>query len=178
MAASVGAMGITPDSKDWTWVLQRRCEDCGFQAATVPVHQVGAQLRSQVPLWTAALMAAGANQRTSPDRWSRLEYGCHVRDVCELYQVRLDLMLDDEDPCYPNWDQDETALADRYSTQDPITVAKQLDHAANGLADSFDALSDEQWRRPGRRSDGAVFTVDTFSRYFLHDVVHHGWDIC
>mgnify|MGYP000205025455 CR=1 FL=1 len=42
---------------------------------------------------------------------------------------------------------------------------------------AFDSVTGEQWQRPGRRSDGAVFTVDTFSRYLLHDVVHHGWDV-
>jgi hypothetical protein len=25
--------------------------------------------------------------------------------------------------------------------------------------------------------DGASFTVDSFSRYFLHDVIHHLWDV-
>ena len=48
---------------------------------------------------------------------------------------------------------------------------------AEQLAASFDSVSGDQWQRPGRRSDGAVFTVDTFSRYLLHDVVHHGWDV-
>jgi hypothetical protein len=27
------------------------------------------------------------------------------------------------------------------------------------------------------RSDGAVFTVETFLQYFLHDVIHHLWDV-
>jgi hypothetical protein len=34
-----------------------------------------------------------------------------------------------------------------------------------------------QWARPGHRSNGSVFTVDTFARYFLHDLAHHAWDI-
>ena len=25
--------------------------------------------------------------------------------------------------------------------------------------------------------DGASFTIDSFSRYFLHDVIHHLWDV-
>ncbi len=35
----------------------------------------------------------------------------------------------------------------------------------------------DQWERPGRRSDGASFTVETFARYMIHDPVHHLWDV-
>lgn len=31
--------------------------------------------------------------------------------------------------------------------------------------------------RPGRRSNGSVFTVRTLGQYFLHDVVHHLHDV-
>ena len=61
--------------------------------------------------------------------------------------------------------------------QDPAEVLDQLNVGAEQLAASFDAVSGDQWQRPGRRSDGAVFTIDTFSRYLLHDIVHHGWDV-
>ena len=27
---------MTPDTKDWTWVLQRPCPECGFVAAELP----------------------------------------------------------------------------------------------------------------------------------------------
>ena len=100
-----------------------------------------------------------------------------MRDVCALYDRRLHRMLDEDDPLYENWDQDETAVGERYSEQDPAEVLVQLTAGAETLAASFDSVSGDQWQRPGRRSDGAVFTVDTFSRYLLHDVVHHGWDV-
>ena len=32
-------------------------------------------------------------------------------------------------------------------------------------------------QRTGRRSDGAHFTVETFARYFIHDPVHHLYDV-
>jgi hypothetical protein len=31
--------------------------------------------------------------------------------------------------------------------------------------------------RPGRRSDGATFTAETFARYFIHDPIHHLHDV-
>jgi len=76
--------------------------------------------------------------------WSPLEYGCHVRDVCRLYLERLELMLATDDPLYPNWDQDATAVADRYGEQDPVTVAEQLAGAATQLALRFAALTEAE----------------------------------
>jgi hypothetical protein len=86
-------------------------------------------------------------------------------------------MLTEDDPLYPNWDQDETAVRDRYGEQDPAVVAWQLSEAAQTLAARFTAVSGDQWLRKGRRSDGATFTVETFARYFIHDPVHHLYDV-
>ena len=127
--------------------------------------------------WRERLAAADATRRPGPGKWSPLEYGCHVRDVLKLYDYRLTLMLTEDDPLYPNWDQDETAIADRYDTQDPATVADKLAAAAEAIAARFTALSGAQWERRGRRGDGAVFTVETFGRYFVHDPLHHLYDV-
>ena len=75
-----------------------------------------------------------------------------MRDVCVLYRVRLGLMLCEDDPLYPNWDQDVTAVEERYLGQEPVAVAAQLSEAAARLAASFDAVRDGQWQRRGRRS--------------------------
>jgi hypothetical protein len=170
-------MTITPDTKDWTWVVELRCPECGFDANTIPASEVAARLRAELALWQAALADETAGERPGPTTWSSLEYGCHVRDVCALYDKRLHLMLDEDDPLFDNWDQDETAVGQRYGEQEPAEVLAELISEAERLAASFDTVTAEQWQRPGRRSDGAVFTIDTFARYLLHDVVHHGWDV-
>jgi len=100
-----------------------------------------------------------------------------VRDVCTLYEQRLFLMLRQDDPLYPNWDQDAAAVEAGYGEQDPAVVSVELGEAAAGLADAFDSVVGDQWLRPGRRSDGARFTVAGFSRYLLHDPVHHLYDV-
>jgi len=38
-------------------------------------------------------------------------------------------------------------------------------------------VAGDQWARTGRRGDGASFTVETFARYFVHDPVHHLYDV-
>ena len=56
-------------------------------------------------------------------------------------------------------------------------MAAELLAAAGTLADRFDGVSGDQWQRTGARSDGAEFTVETFARYFIHDPVHHLYDV-
>jgi hypothetical protein len=172
-------MPLTPDTKDWTWVLDRRCDECGFDASTLDARAVAGIIRDNVERWRAALGELGdeAAHRTRVDRWSPLEYACHVRDVYRLYDRRLAMMLGEDDPTFPNWDQDATAVEDRYGEQDPSVVMEELAEAAEQLARSFDRVGDEQWGRTGTRSDGARFTVDTFSRYLVHDPIHHVWDV-
>ena len=169
---------IVPDDKDWTWVLDRRCPECRFDARALDVSSVGDLIRATAAGWVAVLGddEARVRRRPIPGRWSTLEYGAHVRDVFSLYLERLTMMLDTDDPLYPNWDQDEAAVASRYDLQDPAMVADELQAAAEMLAVAFDRVGGAQWRRPGRRSDGASFTVESFARYMIHDPVHHLWD--
>lgn len=168
---------IVPDDRDWTWVLNEVCPECEFDVRTFPVTSIAMLINDNAASWRAELGREDVAQRIRPDRWSTLEYGAHVRDVYRLYLVRLEQMLNEDDPLYANWDQDATAIADRYGEQDPVTVAEELVAAASALADTFDRVGDDQWQRPGRRGDGASFTVETFARYLIHDPVHHLWDV-
>ena len=166
-------MPITPETKNWTWVLERACPECGFDAPTIDPTAVGAMVRANAEDWSALLAHPQATVRPSDDRWSAVEYACHVRDVFALYELRLGWMLTQEGPSFPNWDQDVTAVEERYHLQDPAVVLPQLLANAASLADLFDTVSGDQWQRTGFRSDGAAFTVDSFARYFIHDPVHH-----
>lgn len=173
------AEALIPDDRDWTWVLERECPECGFVAAGFDVASTGATLRANAESWAQVLDRDRVElaSRRRPDRWSDLEYAAHVRDVHKLYLERLDMMLGEDDPLYPNWDQDATAVDDDYNGQDPALVRSELLASASALADRFESLDDGQFGRRGRRSDGASFTVESFARYLVHDPVHHLWDV-
>ena len=53
-----------------------------------------------------------------------------------LFDRRLELMLSTDDPLFPNWNQDETAVAGRYQEQDPAKVDAALgrEFAGDGSA--------------------------------------------
>ena len=170
-------MPITPDTKDWTWVLERTCPECGFDVTSFEREEMGNLIRSNVSQWRGLLEHPKVRDRPSDDRWSGLEYACHVRDVYELYDERLRMMLEQDDPDYPNWDQDAAAVEGRYPDQDPATVAAEIARAGEALAARFDSVEGAAWERTGNRSDGARFTVESFARYLIHDPVHHVNDV-
>ena len=170
-------MPITPDTKSWTWVLERACPDCGFDAADLEPRDVADAVRKQASTWTRLLEQPRVRDRPNDDRWSALEYGCHVRDVFRLFDLRLGRMLDEDEPTFANWDQDVTAVEDRYDEQDPAIVAAELRDAAEQFAERLGTVSGDQWLRAGVRSDGAVFSVESFALYLIHDPVHHVHDV-
>jgi len=170
-------MPISPDDKNWTWVLERRCPECGFDASAFDPHDMPAAVRSNAEEWDDLLTHDLVRERPTPDRWSALEYGCHVRDVFVLFNERLRLMLETDDPTYQNWDQDATAVSERYDEQDPTVVLPALRHAAEALASRFSTVKNSQWQRRGTRSDGAKFTVHSFAQYLIHDPIHHVHDV-
>jgi hypothetical protein len=169
--------GILPDDKNWTWVLERRCDDCGFDAPAFDAAIAGMAVRDLAVRWCAVLTGEGVAERPRPGVWSPLEYGCHVRDVFRKFDERLRLMLDESEPHFENWDQDRTAAEDRYGEQDPSAVSAQLVVAAASLASRFDSVSGAQWSRTGVRSDGSAFTIRSIAKYLMHDPVHHLWDV-
>ncbi|MFP7833709.1 DinB family protein [Marisediminicola sp. LYQ134] len=170
-------MTIVPDDKDWTWVLSERCPECGFDASVVPFAHVPRLLRENAAAWPALLRSTDAAVRPDASTWSTLEYAAHVRDVCRVMSERLALILAEDAPVFANWDQDATAVAERYHEQDPATVAVELVAAAEEAASAFGAVGPEQLDRVGTRSNGSVFTVETLGIYFLHDPIHHLADV-
>lgn len=171
-------MPIEPDTKDWTWVLVRRCPECGFEAAALDRTAVAPTVRDNAAAWQAILAdPAGLADRPSDDRWSALEYACHIEDVYRIMDGRLARMLAEDAPAFANWDQNATALERRYGSQDPGVVSAALGEAAAALAARYDGVSGADWDRKGTRSDGAVFTVESLGRYLAHDIVHHLVDV-
>jgi hypothetical protein len=171
------AAGIVPDTKDWTWVLDESCPECGYDADGFGRDELGERVRASAAPWATALDRPDAATRPDPATWSPLEYACHVRDVHRIFGVRLAAMLEQDQPSFANWDQDETASAERYGEQDPSTVAAELAAAAERVAAQYDAVPADAWGRAGTRSDGSRFTVESLGRYHLHDAVHHVWDL-
>ncbi|WP_137293578.1 DinB family protein [Nocardioides dongxiaopingii] len=168
---------IVPDTKDWTWVLDAPCPECGFVAGDIDVARVGDAIRADAATWARALERPEPSVRTRPEVWSVTEYACHVRDVHVLFAERVRSMLDQDDPHFASWDQDATAVERDYHLAEPDVVRSELLAAADAVAALYDGVPAAALDRTGSRSDGSTFTVASIARYHLHDVVHHSWDV-
>jgi hypothetical protein len=170
-------MPIVPETKSWTWVLERPCPECGFDATALEYERIPGLLRDNATRWPAVLERPDVRDRPDDSTWSVLEYSAHVRDVFRIFLDRFRLMLERDDPAFANWDQDATAVDDHYGEQDPSVVAREISAAAEPLAVLLESVPVDARGRTGRRSDGASFTVESLARYFIHDPVHHLWDV-
>lgn len=179
---SVTDVAITPDTKDWTWVMTRPCSECGFDPSAVRHADVADRIARSAADWGDALARPDVRVRPDQHTWSVLEYGCHVRDVLRIMRTRLELMLTYDEAStdgatFANWDQDLTAIDDRYGEQDSAVVADEIADSAAEFALAYRAVQDDQWHRRGLRSNGSVFTVESFAAYALHDLEHHRVDV-
>ena len=92
-------MSLAPGTQGWAWGLERPCPECGFDASAVTFEAVPPIVRRDAASWQAVLAGPGVRRRPQPQVWSPLEYGCHVRDVLLLFDLRFELMLTQADRC-------------------------------------------------------------------------------
>lgn len=168
---------ISPDGKDWTWVLHRRCDECGTEAATFTPADVGPELADAARRWNDVLARPDVALRPDASTWSPLEYGAHCADVLDVMSTRLALIRAGDGPTFDDWDQDRAADDGDYGSRDPGEVARTFATRADETGLVFGAVPDAAWERPGYRSDGAAFTVRTLAQYLLHDIRHHLHDV-
>ncbi|WP_067674352.1 DinB family protein [Nocardia miyunensis] len=188
-------MPIVAEDKDWTWVLDESCPECGFDGPAIAYDAVPGLTRAAAARFAAALERPDIAVRPDESTWAPIEYAAHVRDVCRMFRYRLDIALGNPAtppaitafeattgsaeglPVFANWDQDRTAEAGAYLAQTPATVAAELTDAAETVSRAFESVPEADRSRAARRSNGSLFTVDTMATYFLHDLVHHLHDI-
>ncbi len=195
---------IEPDTKDWTWTVERRCPECGFDASRIGAGELAAAVRDLTAPWPARLSAEDAHRRPVPTIWSPLEYACHIHEVLEVFRGRFELIAAEDNPALPNWDQDAAAIEGQYAAADPERIAREIPERAEDLVGALAAFGAEDaggqdvqnpyenageadetttkiggggWGRTAVRSDGATFTALTLGRYLLHDLAHHLHDV-
>ena len=173
-----GAVSIRPDTKDWTWVLERPCPECGFDPSAVEVTDLPALIHANTRGWYGALDGGDAGVRPDPSTWSRLEYACHVRDVLLVQRERVILARWVETPELAPMARDLRAGFDGYADQEPAAVARQLTDAALLFGNVLDRLDEQAWDRtliynfpePRERS------LRWVAAHTLHELRHHLMD--
>ena len=158
------------------------CEECGFTYDSVAAGDIPAALRSvggRLTERVRSVDAAAVRMRPSPEVWSVLEYGCHIRDVFRFQRERVDLALREDTPEFTPMRRDERVVEDRYNEQDPSVVADEIAARADELAATFAALSPAERERTCVYGwpEKAVRTLTWVGRHTVHEGEHHLQDI-
>ena len=158
-------------------MLDRPCQECGFDPAAVEVAQRSPTASgANATDWVRRLGQPGAERRRRPGVVNAGVRLPHSRRAPNL-QSPGPVDVTEDKPQFPDWDQDETAIADDYASPAPATVATELFDAARHCGRRLREASDA-WTRRGLRSNGSEFTVATISIYHLpRDIVHHAYDV-
>ncbi len=156
-----------------------RCGECGFVYDEDGALAAGDAIQAGAGEVAGLLRDGGdLTSRRSPDVWSPLEYGCHLRDVLLVQRERVLLARREERPSLVPMGRDVRVEHDGYAAQDPADVARQLEDAALLFANVLDLLGDD-WDRTliynyPERTERSLRWVAVHT---LHEVVHHLLDV-
>jgi hypothetical protein len=112
----------------------------------------------------------------APGIFSPVQYGAHVRDIQRVYGDRILLMLQEENPVFPQFNPDEDSW-NAFNEIDAGVLADQIREQAQRLAEILAGLAPDDWSRTMVRdggSDGVYsFTVAGLASYAVHESRHH-----
>jgi S-DNA-T family DNA segregation ATPase FtsK/SpoIIIE len=163
------------------------CDECGYDYGEVAPDEAVAGIRELGRRYEAPL-TRGLKGETLDDllrahpvegTWSALEYACHMRDVLSVQRHRVTKALVEDDYAPKPMDRDGRVARDGYNEQDAAVVLTDLTANAIALADTFDALTPEQWARTMTYNYPVleVRTLEWVAVHTLHEGKHHLLDV-
>ena len=118
----------------------------------------------------------GQPEVVAGETWSVLELLCHLRDterVC--FRARLQKIQAEENPFFPDWDQDLAAEQGDYSEEETREVLKAWRELRESTLRILEKTPPERWSRPGSHERRGTLTFEDIARYVLeHDIAHLG----
>jgi hypothetical protein len=123
---------------------------------------------------TGDLDDAALERRVDPGKWSLKELVCHIWRVQQLFEQRIDRMLESDVPTFasyaPEDDPDFEPLVASYRAPQAVQ-AFVVDRVR--FATKLEQLSPVGWRRQGRHPTFGTFDIDFLIEYMVHHEAHH-----
>lgn len=111
--------------------------------------------------------------RDGADGWSIVEVMCHLRDYEEIFVARVRAMLVEENPTFPNYNQEQLAIERSYQTQDLRTAQAAHFAARTEFLSILENLPLADWQRAGTHPvTGRITIMEQAMQAALHDVTH------
>jgi DinB family protein len=164
-----------------------RCEECGFDAASVTPVDAADTVRAFGRRYRAPLSRflpgedgpALVRKRPDATTWSALEYAAHMRDVLAMWGWVLNKALTEDRPQVPAPDPgiaDRTAAERDYGSEDPGTVADELAANAERVAVKIEAIGAGGWERMVVVGDEELSSLAIVQKV-AHEGHHHLLDV-
>lgn len=156
------------------------CE-CGFDHDAVGLEEIAGRTRFGVTAIAAQLIAEPerALLRPSPERWSMLEYGAHVRDILLTIRDRLVIGLAEDNPDFKSLWRDERINLGLYRTDTPPEIVKELEASSSMFLRLFAEIDPASLERIVQYGfpNPTTRTLKWMSQQAVHEVEHHLGDI-
>jgi hypothetical protein len=124
-------------------------------------------LVSKVPDTTARATGEGE------DAWSIVEIVCHLRDAEAKVLERLKLMLNEDNPYLPAYDQAALAEESTYRSQSLDEALASFVALRQEQVGILETLDTDQWARTGDHEEAGQITIQGQTMHIAaHDVVH------
>ena len=153
------------------------CPICGFKWDSITSADVAPRLDVSSDNFAQVLEGAGelVDVRPSPDRWSILEYGSHLRDVFLSIRERMILAAVLDEPTGNAIYREERVNLGLYALDTASVVASELRMSARLLARTFAALPDGYQERTLIYSPVTPkhVTILWLTAQAIHECEHH-----
>jgi hypothetical protein len=117
--------------------------------------------------------AAQLRHRPAPQAFSLVEHACHLRDLeREGYDVRLQRMLDEDNPALAGFEGDVIARERDYLAQDAAAAAIQFSFSRAALVARVAGLTAAQMARTGDFMGRTITVCDLLAMMVEHDRGH------
>ena len=108
-----------------------------------------------------------------PEGWSVLETLCHIRDFTDVSLMRAQLILNEDQPTFPDFDPEEGARARNYKQQELRREFQAFVESRKALLALLTDLTDEQWqRRATHRVYGSLTLLELLVHITWHELNH------
>ena len=150
----------------WQWARAQtdQCPQCGLHPGAMERDRLGDALLEAATAWRDFLTTADDTYlRTvpGPGIFSPIQYGAHVRDIQRVYGDRIQLMLREQGPVFPQFNPDEGEW-DEFNRLDVHGLADGIEAQAQRLSGILGELGQDDWSRTMIR-DGGVDGVYEFT---------------
>ncbi|MCO6005437.1 DinB family protein [Actinoallomurus purpureus] len=160
------------------------CTECGFEPTAITVEETPGLIRRFAALHREWLIGFAADEvrrgelrvRPCSGVWSPLEYAGHLRDVCALFDRRVQAVLRAPGSTLEVIDHDAVVARGGYDRLDPRALAAGLGACADRLATRMEGVGPEQWSLYGVRA-GERRTIAEIAKRAVHEGRHHLMDV-